>query len=184
MKIALVFLLLIGAVVLGLPFSIKGDSSITGAVQSFMSYAFSATGVLLGFLTIFMSRSLSDELAGKQIFLTVTKPIPRWQFILGKWLGMVLLTGSFLLCAGVTVYGMVRYIKRTHPPLDEKYDVAELTNDLILYQPTREAFAQQGYETLAGANRIAIEGIECIVGTASALLNDLSAAGDGPDTRS
>lgn len=132
MKIALVFLLLIGAVVLGLPFSIKGDSSVTGAVQSFMSYAFSATGVLLGFLTIFMSRSLSDELAGKQIFLTVTKPIPRWQFILGKWLGMVLLTGSFLLCAGVTVYGMVHYIKRTHPPLDEKYDVAELTNEILV----------------------------------------------------
>ena len=38
MKIALVFLVLIGAVVLGLPFSVSGDSSLTGAVQSFMSY--------------------------------------------------------------------------------------------------------------------------------------------------
>jgi len=59
MKIALVFLVLLGLVVLGLPFSIRGDSSLTGAVQSFMSYGLNATGVLLGMLTIFMSRSLS-----------------------------------------------------------------------------------------------------------------------------
>ena len=51
--------------------------------------------------------------------------------------------------------------------------VAELTNDLILYQPTREAFEQQGYETLVGANRVSIEGIERIVDTAVELLHEL-----------
>ena len=51
--------------------------------------------------------------------------------------------------------------------------VAELTNDLIMYQPTREAFQQQGYETLIGANRVASEGIEKIVDTAVELLLEL-----------
>ncbi len=51
--------------------------------------------------------------------------------------------------------------------------VAELTNDLIMYQPTRRAFALQGYETLVGPNRVSIEGIEMIVNTASELLNEL-----------
>lgn len=132
MKLALVFLFLIGLIVVGLPFSIKGDSSVTGAVQSFMSYAFSATGVLLGFLTIFLSRSLSDELANRQIFLVMTKPIPRWQFLLGKWLGMVLLIGTFLFAAGGTVYGMVHYIQRTHPPIDPRFDAAELANEVLV----------------------------------------------------
>jgi len=54
--------------------------------------------------------------------------------------------------------------------------VAELTNDIILYQPTREAFEQEGYETLVGANRVAMEGIEIIVDTASQLLEELYAA--------
>ena len=54
--------------------------------------------------------------------------------------------------------------------------VAELTNDIILYQPTREAFEQQGYETLVGANRVSMEGIEMIVNTAVELLNALWAA--------
>lgn len=132
MKLALVFLVLIGLVVLGLPFSISGDSSLTGAVQSFMSYGLSATGVLLGILTIFMSRSLADELVGHQIFLVMTKPVSRWQYVLGKWLGMTILNAAFLLCSGVTIYGMVHYIKRTHPPIDDRYDKAELNNEVLV----------------------------------------------------
>jgi hypothetical protein len=51
--------------------------------------------------------------------------------------------------------------------------VAELTNDSIMYQPTREAFEQQGYETLVGPNRVSIEGIESIVETSIDMLNEL-----------
>jgi neutral ceramidase len=51
--------------------------------------------------------------------------------------------------------------------------VAELTNDLIMYQPTREAFEQQGYETLVGPNRVSVEGIEELVETAVELLHEL-----------
>ncbi len=132
MKIALVFLVLIGMVVLGLPFSISGDSSLTGAVQSFMSYGLSATGLLLGILTIFMSRSLSDELVHRQIFLVMTKPISRWQYVVGKWLGITVLNAAFLTASGLTIYGMVHYIKRTHPPIDERFDLAELTNEVLV----------------------------------------------------
>ena len=132
MKIALVFLLLIGMVVLGLPFSISGDSSLTGAVQSFMSYGLTATGVLLGMLTIFMSRSLSDELVNRQVFLVTTKPVPRWQFILGKWLGMTILNGVFLSFGGLSIYGMVHYIKHTHPPIEDRFDAAELRNEVLV----------------------------------------------------
>ena len=132
MKIALVFILLIGFVVLGLPFSVSGDSSLTGAVQSFLSYGLTATGVLLGMLTIFLSRSLSDELVNRQIFLVVTKPIPRWQFILGKWLGITLMNAVFISVAGMTLYGMVHYIRHTHPPIDDLYDKAELNNEILV----------------------------------------------------
>ena len=51
--------------------------------------------------------------------------------------------------------------------------IAELTNDLIMYQPTREAFEEQGYETLVGPNRISIEGIESIVETSIDMLVEL-----------
>ncbi|MEK6798514.1 MAG: ABC transporter permease subunit [Planctomycetota bacterium] len=139
MKIALVFLMLIGAVVVGLPFSIKGDGSLTGAVQSFMQYGLSATGLLLGLLTILMARSLSDEVANRQILMVMTKPIPRWQFLLGKWLGMTLLNAAFLICSGATIYGMVHYIKRTHPPLDPRLDEGELNNEVLVARHASKA---------------------------------------------
>lgn len=148
MKIALVFVVLIGLVVLGLPFSITGDSSLTGAVQSFMSYGFTATTILLSMLTIFLSRSVSDEIVNRQIFLVLTKPLARSHYILGKWLGITVLNAVFLTASGLIIYGMVHYIKATHPPLDQYFDEAELTNEILVarhsipYQPpdfSREA---------------------------------------------
>lgn len=132
MKIALVFVLLVAMVVLGLPFSVSGDSSLTGAVQSFMTYGLAATGLLLGMLTIFLSRSVSDDITGRQIYLVATKPIARWEYVSGKWLGITLLNAIFLAGAGLAVYGMVHYIQRTHPPLDPDFDAAELQNEVLV----------------------------------------------------
>lgn len=132
MKVALVFLVLLGAVVLGLPFSIQGDNSVSGAVQSFLSYAFTATAVLLGMLAIFLSRSLSDELVHRQIFFVMTKPVARWQYVLGKWLGIVALNTTFLAGSGVAVYGMVQYIRYTRTFLDPKFDEGKLTHEILV----------------------------------------------------
>lgn len=121
MRIALVFLALMGLCVLGLPFTIRGDSSLTGAVQSYMSYSFSAVGFLLGILTIFQARSISDELVHKQIMTLMTKPVSRWQYVLGKWLGISMFNFAFLVFAGVTVYGMVHYLQATHPPIEDRF---------------------------------------------------------------
>ncbi len=132
MKIALVFIFLIGMVVLGLPFSISGDSSLTGAVQSFMSYGLTTAGFLLGMLTIFLSRSVSDEMVHRQIFLVMTKPLPRWQYVVGKWLGITLLNAAFLASVGLTIYAMIFYIRYTHPPADDRFDEAELKNEVLV----------------------------------------------------
>lgn len=51
--------------------------------------------------------------------------------------------------------------------------VAELANDWAWYMPTREAFEQQVYETLVGANQISLEGVETLVDTAGELLDEL-----------
>jgi len=132
MKLALVFVGFIILVVLGLPFTIQGDSSLTGAVQSFMQYGLTVTGFLLSLLTIFMSRSLADELVGRQIFLVMTKPLPRWQYVAGKWVGMTVLNTSFLFGSGLTIYSMVHYIKSTHPPIDDVFDRASLDHEVLV----------------------------------------------------
>ncbi|HEX3654549.1 MAG TPA: hypothetical protein VHV55_02015 [Pirellulales bacterium] len=51
--------------------------------------------------------------------------------------------------------------------------VSELTNDWIGYEPTALAFKHEGYETLAGANFVALEGIQTLVDTSVELLQQL-----------
>lgn len=51
--------------------------------------------------------------------------------------------------------------------------VSELTNDWIGYEPTAQAFAHEGYETLAGVDFVSLEGIQALVDTAVELLQGL-----------
>ncbi len=57
--------------------------------------------------------------------------------------------------------------------------VTELTNDSIGYQPDREAFELEGYETLVGPNKVALEGIQTLTDGAVDLLQSLWEQGPG-----
>jgi hypothetical protein len=135
MKISLVFLVLLAVAVLGLPFAVEGDASLTGAVQSFLSYGLRATGFLLALLTIFLSRTMADDIANRQIQVLMAKPIPRWQYVLGKWLGLCMLNVIFLGFSGVVIAGMVYYLRATHEPIDEM-DRPRLMNEVLVARHT------------------------------------------------
>jgi hypothetical protein len=51
--------------------------------------------------------------------------------------------------------------------------LCELTNDAVGYEPTALAFEHEGYETLAGVNFVALEGIQTLVDTSIELLQKL-----------
>jgi neutral ceramidase len=51
--------------------------------------------------------------------------------------------------------------------------LSELTNDCVGYEPTELSFQHEGYETLAGVNFVALEGIQKLVDTAVELLEKL-----------
>lgn len=52
--------------------------------------------------------------------------------------------------------------------------LSELTNESAGYEPTRLAFEHEGYETLAGVNFIAVDGIQKLVDTAVEMLEELA----------
>jgi hypothetical protein len=137
MRIALVFIALLALIVLGLPFSVEGDSSVAGRVQNFMSFGLTGTSLLLGLLTILLSRSVSEELVNRHIYMTATKPIARWQFIMGKWVGVMAINTTFLLFAGASIYGMVHYLKWSQPPVDP-YDKQELEEQILVARHARK----------------------------------------------
>ena len=110
MKLAVCFIVLTALAVLGLPFTLRGDGTLAGAIQSYLTYSLMLVGLLLSLQTIMMAATLSDELAQRQILILMTKPLARWQYIGGKWVGIVVLDLVVLLGAGLGVYGMTHYL--------------------------------------------------------------------------
>jgi len=86
-----------------------GDGTIKGQVQMFVAYSMGFTGFLLGLITILFScSSLSSEIASRQIYGLVSKPIPRWQILAGKVAGVLALDAALLTLAALATYGGVR----------------------------------------------------------------------------
>lgn len=126
----------------------QGDGSVSGRVQSFLVYSLTSLGVLLSLLSIFLSRSLSEELVHRQVLMLMAKPLPRWQYLLGKWLGVVLLDAVLLTLAGAGIHLTVtRYLAR-QPPLNE-YDAGRLRNEVLTaryaapFEVPRDEFKQE-----------------------------------------
>lgn len=134
MKIALIFVGFLLLLLVGLPFSLRDEDSVSSAVQTFLSFSLGALGFVLSLLTIFLSRSLSDELVNCQILILLSKPIPRWQFVVGKWLGIVVLNGALLVLSGGGVYAATRYMAST--PTKDKFDEHRLHNEVLTARHT------------------------------------------------
>ncbi|MCL2330762.1 MAG: ABC transporter permease, partial [Phycisphaerae bacterium] len=98
-------IVLIGAMLLVLPFVTQGDGvTLTSRVQSFLAYALGSTGFILSVVTVFLScMAISEEIVNKRIFMIATKPLPRWQFVVGKWLGISVLNAALLLVCLVAI---------------------------------------------------------------------------------
>jgi hypothetical protein len=75
-----------------------GDGTVKGRIQMFITYSLGFAAFMLALLTIFFScRSLSVEIGSRQIYAIATKPMPRWQLLVGKWLGIMLFNVTLLL---------------------------------------------------------------------------------------
>ncbi len=111
MRIVIVFLLVLAFLVLRLPFALTGDGTLTGRLQNFLDYALGAVGTLLALSTVLLSAAtLSGEFKTNSLHMVITKPVARWQILLGKWIGVNLLNLLMLILCGVSIYGFARLI--------------------------------------------------------------------------
>lgn len=112
MKVAGVFILLLGGALVGLPFVMEGDGTLAGRIRTLLSYGTVATGVLLSLLTIFLAAGVvNSDVRTKSVFIVATKPLARWQYVLGRWLGLVAFNAALLLVASVITYAFAQYLR-------------------------------------------------------------------------
>jgi len=105
LKIAAVFIVLLFILLPVMGFKMTGDGTLKGRLQSFVSYGLSLTTLLLAILTIFAACfSLTSDIKNKLVYTVLTKPIRRYQFILGKLLGVILLDAALLLFFSAVIY--------------------------------------------------------------------------------
>jgi hypothetical protein len=110
-KAAVLSILVLAVVLASLPFVMKGDNTLAGRVRTFLAYSLSTLSFLLSMLTILLGcGSVALEIKSRRVCMMGTKPVPRWQILLGKWLGIVTLDLVLLSVGIACVYGTTKYL--------------------------------------------------------------------------
>jgi len=104
-KTAWVFILVLTVLLVALPHNIEGDGTLAGKIRAFLSYSTTVTAITLSILTLLLAVDVvASDVRRKTVFSVVCKPVARWQYILGRWVGIVMLDGLLLVIAAVDIY--------------------------------------------------------------------------------
>ncbi|MEN6386577.1 MAG: hypothetical protein ABFD79_15470 [Phycisphaerales bacterium] len=130
MKTAIVFMLLLIILLPIMSLTTTGDGTIKGRIQSFISYGLGLTGLLLSILTIVVAcHTLSTDIKHKRIYSVITKPIRRFEFVLGKVLGVVILDFLLLVVFSSVIYALVLQMPKFAKANAE--DIQQLKNEFF-----------------------------------------------------
>jgi hypothetical protein len=130
MKIAAAFIILLLVLLPVMGASMTGDNTIKGRLQTFVSYGLSLTSILLCLLTLIVSiYSITSDLKQRQIYTVITKPIRRFQFLLGKLLGVVLLDAALLILFSVIIYSIAVFMPRFYKATTS--ELAQVNNEFF-----------------------------------------------------
>jgi hypothetical protein len=111
MKLALVFIVLLLLLVPVLPFLLDADERLQYRVRFFLTWALSGSALLLSLMTIFLScATVSGDLRERHVFMTLTKPISRGSYLLGKWMGVVMFNLLLVALTGVGIWAFVQIL--------------------------------------------------------------------------
>ena len=96
--------------VVALPMILQDDGTPQSLIHILITYTLAMTTTLLGVSTLWLAcGTLARDVEECQMQMVATKPIPRWQIWLGKWLGVMSLNAALLALSGAAVYGMLHY---------------------------------------------------------------------------
>ena len=112
-KIAAVFVLFMLVILVAMPLLISSDDRLTYIVQRFLTWSLMAVSFLLSTTTLALcAYTTSYGLKSKQVEMTLVKPLSRPAYLLGKWLGVVMLNAVLLVVSGVAITGFARALSQ------------------------------------------------------------------------
>lgn len=134
-KIAVVCMALMMVIVAVMPLLLNSESRLQYRIQTFLSWSIGGTGLVLALMTIFLTvRTITSEVKDRQIFMTMTKPVRHWHYLLGKFIGIALINVVLLTVAGFGIYAFARILE-VQPAMDGT-DRAAVYNQVLTARAT------------------------------------------------
>jgi hypothetical protein len=120
-KISVVFIVLLMLGMAFLPNLLDPGQPLRYRIQTFLQWGTGGAYVVLAFLTIFLSiSSVAFEQRDRQVWQIITKPIARWKYLLGKWIGVMGLNLVLLGVVGSAIFMFTQYLRQQ--PAQDQYD--------------------------------------------------------------
>jgi len=116
-----VFVLALAASLLAMGLTVKGDGTLKGRIQTFLAYGTQVTQLLLCAATVLLAVTVTTEdVRSRTIFTVVAKPLARWQYLLGRWAGIVLIDAAALAVSAAGIYGLAQHLRTLPTESEEK----------------------------------------------------------------
>ncbi len=114
MRASLALLVVLVTAVPTLPLVLDHSERLHYRVQFLLQWALGGAGAILGLLTIFLAcGSVCGDIDTNRIHMTFAKPLRRWEYLLGKWLGIVTFDLLLVALAGAGTFTFVRMLAAT-----------------------------------------------------------------------
>ncbi len=131
MKVSLVFIVALIIGMAALPGMLSEGSPLRYRVQTFLQFGTGGSFWVIALLTLlFACASMAFEQREKVIWQTMTKPVAPWQYVLGKWLGLVTLNAVLLIVCASSVFLFTEYL-RGKPAIGETEAFVATGNRLV-----------------------------------------------------
>ncbi len=140
LKLSLVFIVMLVLALASIPELLNEAQPLRYRVQSFLQYATGGSFWIIALLTVFFSAAtVAFEQRDKIIWQTMTKPVAPWQYILGKWVGVVGLVGVLLAVSAAGVFLSTEYLRRQPAqgevvPYEATADGGDISEDRLILE--------------------------------------------------
>lgn len=119
MKVSVIFIVMLLLGLAALPNLLDPTTPLRYRMQAFLQYGTGGTYWIVALLVLFLAvGTVAFEQRDRVIWQTMTKPVAAWQYLLGKWLGVVGVAAVLLTVSGAGVFMFAEYL-RNRPALGE-----------------------------------------------------------------
>jgi len=131
LKIAIAFAAIAIVAIPLFPQWIDPQTPLRYQVQTFLARSMDTMYVVCAFLTVFLGcATVAFEIRDRQAWLTLTKPVSRFSYLLGKWLGLVVLNGCILLVATLAMFAFLVQIRAR--PAQDMFDALAVRDEVLV----------------------------------------------------